>query len=276
MIITCPHCGFSADVSPENIPADSTEATCPRCKSSFPLQQESIEGPPATSGTQPGEGGVTCPACGRQQPAGSYCIACGIDYAKWHRRQEQARADADADADADAEQVTCPFCGHVQSPATACLRCGGILSPPASRESIAYAGFWVRCVAAIVDSIAVWILQLLLTMVMGAMVGLIAPNFGSESFASIILLGLFSSAVGMAYYVVFTGACGQTPGKMLLRLKVVRSDGTGITYGRAALREILGKFVSGITLGVGYLMVAFDARKQGLHDKIADTCVIHL
>jgi uncharacterized RDD family membrane protein YckC len=49
-----------------------------------------------------------------------------------------------------------------------------------------------------------------------------------------------------------------------------------MTYGRAALREILGKFVSGITLGIGYLMVAFDAHKQGLHDKIADTCVIHL
>ncbi|MDK2847185.1 MAG: hypothetical protein PWP34_538 [Desulfuromonadales bacterium] len=268
MIITCPHCGFSTEVSPENIPADSTEATCPKCKNSFPLQQEGVEGPPAASGTQPDEGEVTCPACGRRQPSGSYCIACGIDYAKWHRRQEQDRADA--------EQVTCPFCGHVQSLATACLRCGGILSTATSRESIAYAGFWVRCVAAIVDSIAVWILQLLLTLAMGAMVGLIAPNSGSESFASIILLGLFSSAVGMAYYVVFTGACGQTPGKMLLRLKVVRSDGTGMTYGRAALREILGKFVSGITLGVGYLMVAFDDRKQGLHDKIADTCVIRL
>jgi uncharacterized RDD family membrane protein YckC len=63
---------------------------------------------------------------------------------------------------------------------------------------------------------------------------------------------------------------------MLLRLKVVRRDGQNMTYGRAALREILGKFVSGITLGIGYLMVAFDAHKQGLHDKIADTCVIHL
>ncbi len=49
-----------------------------------------------------------------------------------------------------------------------------------------------------------------------------------------------------------------------------------MNYGRAAKREILGKFVSSILLGIGYLMVAFDSQKQGLHDKIADTYVIKL
>ncbi|APG26290.1 hypothetical protein A7E75_09260 [Syntrophotalea acetylenica] len=134
----------------------------------------------------------------------------------------------------------------------------------------------MRAAAAAIDSIAAWILQLTLSLLLGAVLQLIAPDIEATSVSSIVMLALFSSAVGMAYYVVFTGACGQTPGKMLLRLKVVRRDGQNMTYGRAALREILGKFVSGITLGIGYLMVAFDAHKQGLHDKIADTCVIHL
>jgi uncharacterized RDD family membrane protein YckC len=63
---------------------------------------------------------------------------------------------------------------------------------------------------------------------------------------------------------------------MALRIKVIRTNGMEIGYGKAALREVLGKFVSGILLGIGYLMVAFDLQKQGLHDKIADTYVIKI
>jgi uncharacterized RDD family membrane protein YckC len=63
---------------------------------------------------------------------------------------------------------------------------------------------------------------------------------------------------------------------MALRIKVIRTNGMEIGYGKAALREVLGKFVSGILPGIGYLMVAFDLQKQGLHDKIADTYVIKL
>lgn len=267
MTITCPHCGFSAEVPEDRIPADATEATCPRCKASFALQGETVTD--ATETTAAGDQTV-CPACGHSQPAGAYCIACGIDYAKWQRRQHEG------DPPPLQEQATCPFCGHVQAPVSHCLRCGGVMSSTAISATVAYAGFWIRVAAAIVDSIAVWILQMVLTVIFGAMVGLIVPGVEGESFTSIVLLALFSTAISMAYYVVFTGACGQTPGKMLLRLKVVRRDGSSLTYGRAALREIPGKFVSGITLGVGYLMVAFDAHKQGLHDKIADTCVIHV
>lgn len=270
MIITCPHCGFSADVPPDSIPSDATEAICPSCKATFALPSQPADSSPAAAEAKPGETDVTCPACGHTQPAGSYCIACGIDYAKWRRRQEQMQAEAET------EQVACPFCGNLQPPATYCQRCGGVMSATATGVSTTYAGFWIRCGAAIIDSIAVWILQMVLTLILGAMAGLLSPNAGDESFAAAIMLMLFSCAISIAYYVVFTGACGQTPGKMLLRLKVLRSDGSSLTYGRAALREIVGKFVSGITLGVGYLMVAFDARKQGLHDKIADTCVIRL
>ena len=91
--------------------------------------------------------------------------------------------------------------------------------------------------------------------------------------ASVVLL---SVSLSIGYAVFFTGYCGQTPGKMALRIKVIRTDGSQITYGRAALREVPGKFISGILLGIGYLMVAFDSQKQGLHDKIADTYVIKL
>jgi len=270
MTIICPYCGFSAEVPPGRIPDDATEATCPRCKASFALQQKTEPSLSVETDAMNSEAEVTCPACGRKQPAGGYCIACGIDYAKWQLRQKQGEESAKEN------QIVCPFCGNTQPPASYCQRCGGALSATATTVATTYAGFWIRAAALVIDSIIVWMTQIVLAIVLEAMAGLLTPDMEAESLASVLMLALFSSAVSIAYYVVFTGSCGQTPGKMLMRLKVVRSDGSAMTYGRAALREILGKFVSGITLGVGYLMVVFDDRKQGLHDKIADTCVIHL
>jgi uncharacterized RDD family membrane protein YckC len=63
---------------------------------------------------------------------------------------------------------------------------------------------------------------------------------------------------------------------MALCIKVIRTDGSPVTYGRAVLREVLGKFISSLLFGIGYLMVIFDNQKQGLHDKMADTYVIKL
>ncbi|APG43256.1 RDD family protein [Syntrophotalea acetylenica] len=242
MTITCPYCGFSQQVPPDRIPAEATEATCPRCQASFALPVA-----PAKSLNQAADKivsenpEITCPAASGDLTDGQTAT------------QEGPAAFAEP-------RKSCPTCGQTQAAPLAAV----------------YAGFWIRAAAAAIDSIAAWILQLTLSLLLGAVLQLIAPDIEATSVSSIVMLALFSSAVGMAYYVVFTGACGQTPGKMLLRLKVVRRDGQNMTYGRAALREILGKFVSGITLGIGYLMVAFDAHKQGLHDKIADTCVIHL
>jgi uncharacterized RDD family membrane protein YckC len=62
---------------------------------------------------------------------------------------------------------------------------------------------------------------------------------------------------------------------MLLNIKVLRGDGTRVTAGYSLLR-FLGYVVCGLTLGIGFLWIAFDSRKQGIHDKIADTVVVKL
>lgn len=77
------------------------------------------------------------------------------------------------------------------------------------------------------------------------------------------------------YLTVMTGRYGATVGKMFLRLKVVRVDMSRVSYGRAALRETLGKLLSLIVCCLGFIWVAFDPRKQGWMDKIADTLVIY-
>ena len=84
-----------------------------------------------------------------------------------------------------------------------------------------------------------------------------------------------STGITVAYSVIFWAWRGQTPGMMLLNIKVLRGDGTKVSGGYAVLRY-LGYIVCFLTLGIGFLWIAFDSRKQGIHDKIADTVVVKL
>ncbi|MBI4337857.1 MAG: RDD family protein [Chloroflexi bacterium] len=79
---------------------------------------------------------------------------------------------------------------------------------------------------------------------------------------------------GPVYYVLMTGLRGQTLGKMALGIKVVDERGQVPGVGRAALREVIGKFLSALALGLGFLWIAWDGKKQGWHDKIATTFVV--
>jgi uncharacterized RDD family membrane protein YckC len=90
--------------------------------------------------------------------------------------------------------------------------------------------------------------------------------------------GFLNVAVFVVYLVYFTfflGTRGQTPGKMICGLKVVRLDGSPVGFGQAAIRT-LGYVINQFTLYIGFLWVAIDPRKQGLHDKIAGTYEIRV
>src|SRR5690606_39717364 len=66
---------------------------------------------------------------------------------------------------------------------------------------------------------------------------------------------------------------GATPGKMLIGIKVVRTDGSRISVLRGVGRYF-GALLSGLVLCIGYLMAAFTGRKQALHDMLCDTLVV--
>ena len=138
---------------------------------------------------------------------------------------------------------------------------GSTIAPPQPAPPIAppyaaveYAGFWIRLVASIID--------LVIVLIGLALLSVLAPDS---------LTGLALSAL---YYVLLTGLRGQTVGKMTLGIRVVRADGRLPGLGYAALREVVGKFVSAIALFLGFLWIAWDREKQGWHDKIAGTRVI--
>ena len=118
-----------------------------------------------------------------------------------------------------------------------------------------YAGFWRRFGAYLIDYIIILIIAIMFVfLVWGEEASWIAP------------------IIYTIYFIGFWSRRGQTPGMMVVRVKIIKTDGSPISIGRAILRCI-GFFVSTIII-IGHLMIAWDSKKQGLHDKIADTYVI--
>lgn len=78
-----------------------------------------------------------------------------------------------------------------------------------------------------------------------------------------------------AYAIYMLHTKQATFGKMAVGLNVTTIDGNKPTLGKLVLREIIGKTLDGLTIGIGYLIIMFSGRKQALHDKIANTVVVY-
>jgi uncharacterized RDD family membrane protein YckC len=128
-----------------------------------------------------------------------------------------------------------------------------------------YAGFWIRVGAKIVDGI---ILQVA-ARILGLFVGLAFK--GTD--AAVWVAGGLGLIINAIYVIYFTGKYSATPGKMVCKLEVIRPDGSPLTFGRATGRYF-AEILSSLTLGIGYLMVAWDDEKRALHDRVADTRVV--
>lgn len=151
---------------------------------------------------------------------------------------------------------------EVPAGATSSEPAGG--APEAQQQ---FAGFWIRLVALLVDEV---LLNVVSTVLFSA-AGLGGLPWPPQSPLNVYnLVGLLLS---LAYYGGFWTWRGQTPGKMLVGVKIVKTNGSPLGLSDSVIRYV-GYIVSSITLGLGYLWVAFDQRKQGFHDKIASTYVI--
>lgn len=128
----------------------------------------------------------------------------------------------------------------------------------AEDEDLEYVGFWLRALAALIDT-------LFIMLVMSAIVIAFAAG------ASNLLISWLLPATATVLFWKYRQA---TPGKMIVSARVVDArTGEAITFWQGALRY-LGYFVSMMPFFLGILWVAFDPRKQGWHDKIAGTVVV--
>lgn len=126
-----------------------------------------------------------------------------------------------------------------------------------------YAGFWRRVAAAFIDS---FIFSILFGMVFGASF-VNAPIFTMEG----IIRAIFTLLITVGLWVTFLG----TPGKLLLGCQVVDADTFKVMTTRQATIRFVSYLASMLPLMMGFLWVARDRRKQGFHDKIANTVVLY-
>ena len=130
----------------------------------------------------------------------------------------------------------------------------------AARQAIAagsYAGFWIRAVALLIDSVLTGIV--------------IAAVFVMAGRGPMLLASL---GVGLLYHPVMESSGSRgTLGKIFCGLTVADRAGRRISFGRAFARN-LAKILSALTLDIGYMMAGWTRRKQALHDFIAQTIVL--
>lgn len=133
-----------------------------------------------------------------------------------------------------------------------------------SSDEVIYAGFWIRLVASIIDTI---LLAIVIGVAMFLLFSAASPEIVSTGSIILNLLPIF-------FYIFCWAKYGATPGKSMLGLKIVKADTLeDISTGQAIIRY-LGTIISSIILCIGFLMIAFTGRKQGLHDMIASTVVV--
>jgi len=190
--------------------------------------------------------------------------------------------------------LTCPKCGiFTPDDAGFCGSCGQPLatSPAASHDDtapapwarpaqarIAYAGFWLRLAAYLIDNILLGAVlgNILLRPLMGKPGGIPADDpwfmFTNTSPQVTALMLLFLMGNWVYFAVLESSPWRATLGKKALGLSVVDLAGNRISFARASGR-FFAKIISSMTFLIGFVMAGFTARKQALHDMLAGCLV---
>ncbi|NLN60713.1 MAG: RDD family protein [Deltaproteobacteria bacterium] len=145
-----------------------------------------------------------------------------------------------------------------------------------------YGGFYRRFFAFTLDNVIIYILSFVVLLIGTSVLGTTSAHQAFRSagggllaaaFRFALLFNLLHLFMSMVYFTYFIGLVGKTPGKMIFGLRVIRDSGESLTFGTAFLRWI-GYFLSSLPLYLGFIWIAFDRKKQGFHDKLAQTVVI--
>lgn len=153
-----------------------------------------------------------------------------------------------------------------------------------------YAGFASRAIGLIIDQVILYLAIVSITWLTTNALDLIGldiqncpPPSGqgvtSALFGNVCIITrtLVVAAAALApslYFIVLWWLAGQTIGDGIVGVRVMQTTGHGLSLLRAALR-LLGYLVCILSLGLGFLWVLIDTRRQGWHDKLANTVVVY-
>lgn len=137
---------------------------------------------------------------------------------------------------------------------------------------MSYAGFWKRLAAFVID----FIITMIGSVIIGIALGISMVATGTDDPETLEGAGnLLGILVMWVYFSVMESSTKQgTLGKMALGIKVTDLDGNRISFGRASGRYF-GKIISWLVIFLGFIMIAFTKKKQGLHDMMAGCLVVN-
>ena len=249
-----------------------------------------------------------CASCDTFNPLDSnFCIRCGLSLPP-DLHGTQVSAYQEAQASSPAFSTACLRCHKVNEPgSTYCYSCGLPLdeveeSPQSSLSTVQsqyytqnqtetqYTGqtydgqpadFWVRLGAYLLDYIFVFVFLAGLFAIVFIFAEVYPESslaeyintYGSDDAPIIEWLDVVGYIVGLLYVAIGIATWSTTIGKRICGLYVVCSDGSKVGFGRAAARYLC-YFISFLTIGIGFLMIAFREDKRGLHDLICGTMVV--
>jgi uncharacterized RDD family membrane protein YckC len=132
-----------------------------------------------------------------------------------------------------------------------------------------YTGFWLRVWASIVDTVLLMIV----------IVPVLTAIYGREQLAEGVSISgpaniIFSYVLPAVVVIAFWSSKHATPGKMLIGARIVDARTGAPPNLRQHIVRYLGYFLSALFLGLGFIWIAFDKKKQGWHDKLAGTVVV--
>jgi uncharacterized RDD family membrane protein YckC len=140
----------------------------------------------------------------------------------------------------------------------------------ANRE-IEYAGFWLRVAASLIDTVMLLILLFpLLSFIYGM-------SYWTEQRPSPDILDIALNYIApMLIVILFWIYKSATPGKLILKMKIVDANTLQQAKTGQLIVRYLGYYLSAIPLFLGLIWVGIDKRKQGFHDMLANTVVIKI
>jgi uncharacterized RDD family membrane protein YckC len=150
-----------------------------------------------------------------------------------------------------------------------------------------YAGFVTRLLAFLLDAAILFIVGSVTVLISTYLLSLVGFDvsqcathvttntiYGWLCAFSLFIAPFLGGVFAVAYVLIFWTLAGQTPGKAIMGVRIVRLDGQHMSLWNS-IRRLIGYAISLAVLGVGFLWMLADDQRQGWHDKLAQTCVVY-